>query len=420
MLNRKVGLIILLLTVAVSHVWAGTFTNFTVGDVLIGFREAGQNNLVVDAGQISTFTNAAHNQVIPISQYTPNQLATVGTNGLTWSAFSWFDDSVTPASAQWTLFVTTPRSSVNVKSTYWIANAQSAASQSLPAGDMAQIPPGALANLFFNVANTKTAIVEPANSIGSADYPNGLSYVDAIYTQNQQGNFNGDLNGFPENTTPNNFTTAGTVQRSDFYWVPPSDSGNAVKYLGYFELNTNGALSFVASPTLPAVTSLTASNITAANALLSASINPNSSTTSLFFQYGLTTSYGSNSVVSNIGTTSGTYGLAVSNLVGGTTYHFRAVAYNIAGTNFGSDLTFTTTGGAVTKPVVTAFSRTNNASYITFTTGNSGIYTLHGTNVLSGPITNWPVIIAIPGDGLSHTVSNNTTAASMFYSISAQ
>ncbi len=47
---------------------------------------------------------------------------------------------------------------------------------------------------------------------------------------------------------PSNFTTAGAVVRSDFYQIPPSDSGGAVKYLGYFELSTNGVMTYVAYP----------------------------------------------------------------------------------------------------------------------------------------------------------------------------
>ncbi len=49
MLNKKVGLIALLTSVAASGVWAGTLTNYAVGDVLVCFRKGG-NDMVVDAG----------------------------------------------------------------------------------------------------------------------------------------------------------------------------------------------------------------------------------------------------------------------------------------------------------------------------------------------------------------------------------
>ena len=74
MLNKKVGLIALLTSVAASGVWAGTITNYAVGDVLVCFRKGG-NDMVVDAGPLSTFTNATANQRITITQYTGTQLA---------------------------------------------------------------------------------------------------------------------------------------------------------------------------------------------------------------------------------------------------------------------------------------------------------------------------------------------------------
>jgi hypothetical protein len=143
----------------------------------------------------------------------------------------------------------------------------------------------------------------------------------------------------------------------------------------------------------------------------------------VFFQYGLSTSYGSTSVTNLIGTTPGNYGLTISNLVAGTLYHFRAAAYNRAGTNFGSDLTFTTTGGSgLVTPVITGFARTNNISYIKFTTGASGTYTLRGTNVLGGggPATNWPAITSTPGNGSVNTLQDTTSVSNKFYIISAQ
>lgn len=92
----------------------------------------------------------------------------------------------------------------------------------------------------------------------------------------------------------------------------------------------------------PTVTTLAASSITTGSATLNASVNPNGASTTLYFQYGRTTSYGSTSSSQSIGTTSGNYNMPVSGLSAGTLYHFRAVAYNLGGTNFGSDLTFTT------------------------------------------------------------------------------
>jgi hypothetical protein len=252
MLNKKVGLIALLVSFAASDLLANTLTNYTVGNVLVCFRKngGGANDLVVDAGPVSTFTNATPNQRITITQYTGSQLALVGTNSVSWSAFTWYDDTVSPASAQWTLFVTKARTAINTQTAPW--QAKSALAQQLPAGDMSTIPPGAVDNLNFKSVNTSTAIVEPddPNNI-NPNYQHGQSYVGTL---GPNFDFNGDFVGDPENTTPASFTTSGTVVRSDFYQMTPTSGYGVGKFLGYFELSTNGMMTYVAYPTgIPAV-----------------------------------------------------------------------------------------------------------------------------------------------------------------------
>src|ERR1017187_8070409 len=108
--NKKLGLIAILASVAAGQIWAGTLSSYAVGDVLLCFRNSGggANDLVVDAGPISGFTNATPNQRISITQYTGGQLAAAlsATNGVSWSAFAYFDNSVNP---NWTLYMTRAR-----------------------------------------------------------------------------------------------------------------------------------------------------------------------------------------------------------------------------------------------------------------------------------------------------------------------
>src|ERR1043166_9470328 len=171
MMNKKIGLIALLASVAVGEVSAGTFTNYAVGDVLVCFRKGG-TRLVVDAGPLSTFTNATPNQRITISQYDGTQLAAVGTNGVSWSAFTWLSDS--------TLYVTKPRASINSQTTPW--QAKSPASQYGTAARMATIPPGASdeLNLMVYPVSTYSAVVEEDSSDGNPNYTTGVSYHDAL------------------------------------------------------------------------------------------------------------------------------------------------------------------------------------------------------------------------------------------------
>ena len=235
--NKKLGLIAILVGVAASNIPAGTITNYAVGDVLVCFRQGG-NDMVVDAGPISTFTGAPHNQRIPITQYTGTQLAAVGTNSVSWSAFTWLGDN--------TLFMTRPRSSLALQSTPWNS---AGSSQSGVVGQMQSIPPGALdaLNLAVYAQSTETAVIEEDNSDGNLNYPNGQSYHKAL-AGSYGGNWAGKFQGNPEITTPANFTTKATVVRSDFYQLSPTASAQGT-WLGYFELNTNGAMSYVAYPT---------------------------------------------------------------------------------------------------------------------------------------------------------------------------
>ena len=244
MLNKKVGLIALLTSIAASGVWAGTITNYAVGNVLVCFRKGG-NDMVVDAGPISTLTNfVTANYRIPITQYTGTQLAAVGTNGVSWSAFTWLSDN--------TLFVTRARTSLNDQTTPWQAEKSSV--QSGTVGRMATIPPGALdeLNLLVYPVSTPTAVVEEDSSAGNANYTDGVSYHDAL-TGSYGGQFDGTFVGNPENTTLNTFTTSGKVVRSDFYQMTPTSGYALGKWLGYFELSTNGAMTYVAYPSTPAV-----------------------------------------------------------------------------------------------------------------------------------------------------------------------
>jgi len=87
-----------------------------------------------------------------------------------------------------------------------------------------------------------------------------------------------------------------------------------------------------------------ATHVLATSALLNATITPNGSPTSYYFQYGTTTSYGSQTPSVNVG--SGTskikVGKAVSGLLSGVTYHYRVVAVTATGGSFpGKDRTFT-------------------------------------------------------------------------------
>ena len=95
---------------------------------------------------------------------------------------------------------------------------------------------------------------------------------------------------------------------------------------------------------LPKVSTSAASDVSTTGAQLNGSVNPNGFSTTFYFEYGLTSSYGSSTPTSTAG--SGTSVLDVSasldNLTPGTIYLYRLVATSSTGTTYGPDASFAT------------------------------------------------------------------------------
>jgi homoserine acetyltransferase len=93
----------------------------------------------------------------------------------------------------------------------------------------------------------------------------------------------------------------------------------------------------------PVVITNPATNVTSSSATLNGTVDPHGLTTTVYFQYGTTTSYGlTTAAQSKTGNTYQAVAANISGLTASTTYHFRIVATNSAGTGYGSDRTFTT------------------------------------------------------------------------------
>lgn len=134
---------------------------------------------------------------------------------------------------------------------------------------------------------------------------------------------------------------------------------------------------FVASAP-PAVTTSSASGIGDTSATLRGTVIPNGQSTTVYFEYGTSTGYGSKSSARSVGSGTGStsVSISVSGLAPGTTYHFRLVATNAAGTTAGGDQAFATTG----PPAV----RTGAAASVTMTAA-----TLTGSVDSRGHSTSW-------------------------------
>jgi plastocyanin len=98
------------------------------------------------------------------------------------------------------------------------------------------------------------------------------------------------------------------------------------------------------SPTgLPIVTTNAATNVASHSATLNGLLYPHGLSTSVNFQYGPTTSYGSTTPTqTRTGNTYQNVSANISGLMANRVYHFRIKATNMAGTRFGNDRTFTT------------------------------------------------------------------------------
>src|SRR5262249_56031212 len=101
-------------------------------------------------------------------------------------------------------------------------------------------------------------------------------------------------------------------------------------------LGTGGRVEVRANP---------ATNVATFSANLHGTVDPHGLSTTVRFQYGTTTSYGSRTPnQTKTGNTTQNVAAIISGLAVNTTYHFRIVATNAAGSRNGADRTFTTSG----------------------------------------------------------------------------
>jgi hypothetical protein len=165
------------------------------------------------------------------------------------------------------------------------------------------------------------------------------------------------------------------------------------------------------------VTTLAASNITVSAATLNGSVNANSASTDVTFEWGLTTAYG-NTINAMPATVTGTSPTAVSVVLGGlsmaTTYHYRCVGNGPGGIVYGQDMTFSTdcptpaVPGTITGPASVCKNTTGVVYSVAPVSGATGYaWTLPaGATVVSGANTN-----SITVDFSASAVSGNISAA---------
>ena len=123
---------------------------------------------------------------------------------------------------------------------------------------MGSIPPGALdeLNLAIYSQSTPTAVVEEGTAFIRQPQLHRRPLLSRRAGRLVWQRFRRQISGQPGEHHASTFATSGKVVRSDFYQLTPTGSSNVKgTWLGYFELNPNGAMTFVAKPTTTPVSS---------------------------------------------------------------------------------------------------------------------------------------------------------------------
>jgi hypothetical protein len=199
-------------------------------------------------------------------------------------------------------------------------------------------------------------------------------------------------------------TTSRTYSAHTTQYVSANITGLSSNTTYHFRLvaSTGGTITFGDDRTFttlspigaPVVATSAATSVASFSATLNGSVYPHGLTTTVYFQYGTTTSYGLTTAPQNH--SGNTYQNIIANvgtLSPNTVYHFRIVATNSAGTRFSADRTFTTltpTG----PPIVTTNAATNVASSSATLNGSldphglaTNVYFQYGTTISYGQST---------------------------------
>ena len=197
-------------------------------------------------------------------------------------------------------------------------------------------------------ATSPVAMTEPATAINFTN----ATLNGAVMAGGQATSYYfawGVNSNYGNNTATNLMTNNLTASQPESLAVSNLLPGTTYHYqlvafngLGY---SYGGDFTFVTPAESSVVTTLPATGVTDGGAALNATINPEYSPTSVYFQWGTTTNFGNVTTPVNL-----TGNLAdfqpvtwtISNLAPGTIYYYQAVAFNSGGTTFGNELVFNT------------------------------------------------------------------------------
>ena len=263
-------------------------------------------------------------------------------------------------------------------------------------------PPTATTNPATNVTDTSATLNGTVNPNGSSttvffqwgtDKTYGNQTANQIFTGNTDQSVSANLS----------LLTPGTTYH---YRIVATNGGGTV--MG------SDAMFMTAAPTptpTPSATTNAATNVTGTGATLNGTVNPNGSSTTVFFQWGTDKTYG-NQTANQIftGNTSQNVTDSLSGLALNTTYHYRIVAMNGGGTTFGNDVIFMTLAGP--PPTVTtnaATSVTNTGATLNGAVNPNGASTTvhfeYGTSIIYGSVTSNQVFTGSTSQSVMASIS---------------
>ncbi|HSA03058.1 MAG TPA: FG-GAP-like repeat-containing protein, partial [Candidatus Paceibacterota bacterium] len=109
----------------------------------------------------------------------------------------------------------------------------------------------------------------------------------------------------------------------------------------------------------PVVATSAATDIHATGAMLHGTVNPRERDTLAWFEYGLTSKYGTSTATNHLGSGTSVVSLSLpaAGLLPWMTYHCRVVASNAVGRTDGADMTFTLPGPSTAPPILSILSQ---------------------------------------------------------------
>jgi len=199
-------------------------------------------------------------------------------------------------------------------------------------------------------------------------------------------------------TISNNKATDGSTGTGNFVSNIFGLTGATTYYVRAYATNNVGTaygneVSFTTQSTSDFAYTLAATDVRFNRATLNGIINPNGIPTEVFFEYGTTTSYGSEVAYSQnpcTGQDTITVSRNLTGLAPITTYHYRIKTINYQGTSFGQDMTFKTNylpGDSTNGGVIFYVDQTGEHGLVVATTDHGeSISWNNGSNIFTNAV----------------------------------